>query len=356
MTGGARQPLVELFIEGVDVDLVDVTLTPPSVPKTLAWCWAYLERSVPHPSRVQLVVTGYMAGSVARWAPEVDAAGIHAVQHGAELSAGKTLRLPDGRAVVLLHAHYFRNDLDRDQTEVNDLIAKRVLVHEAQHVVMHQNQQVYQPDPSASFRDLNLVGGAAAIIEEYRAEISVDDTFRRGEPLWKPATIIAGLQANLDGAVATYQGHRSVSRLVFEVTSSVLVGWRGLAYAAARDVVVPESGLVDVVWTNPAWSRAFEDCWHDFSAVLDRVEPAGLIMSRQALDALAAEFAEIINDSMIGLGFLWHDDIFMIEPWFVESPTYATAVVATRADALTTVQRLRTRWARRPVLGGLISG
>jgi len=90
--------------------------------------------------------------------------------------------------------------------------------------------------------------------------------------------------------------------------------------------------------------------------VLDRVEPAGLIMSRQALDALAAEFAEIINDSMIDLGFLWHDDIFMIEPWFVESPTYATAVVATRADALTTVQRLRTRWARRPVLGGLISG
>ncbi len=214
MTGGTPQPLVELLIEGVDLELVDVTVEPPSVPSTLAWCWAHLDRSVPDPARVQLVVTGYMAGSVARWSPDTDAAGTHTVEHGAGLSAGKTIRLPDGRAVVLLHAHYFRNDRDRDQTEVNDLISRRVLVHEMQHVNMHQNRQVYEPDATASFRDLNLVGGAAAIIEEYRAEISVGEEFRRGEPLWEPAAIIADLQANLDTAVATYQGHRSVDRLV----------------------------------------------------------------------------------------------------------------------------------------------
>jgi hypothetical protein len=356
MTGPAPQPLVELFVEGVDLELVDITLDPPAVPQTLAWCWAYLERVVPHPSRVQLVVTGYLAGSVARWAPEEDAPGIHAVEHGAGLSAGKTLRLPDGRAVVLLHAHYFRRDLDRDQTEVNELMAKRVLVHEAQHVVMHQNQQVYQPDPSSTFRDLNLVGGAAAIIEEYRAEVSVGVEYRRGEPLWNTATIIADLQANLDVAVATYQGHRSVGRLVFEVTSAVLIGWRGLAYAAARDVAVSEGGLVSEANTNPTESPAFDECWHDFSAMLRRVEPAGVVMSRQALDAVSAEFAEIIGDSMTGLGFLWHDDLFVVEPWFVESPTYATALPVTHAEALTTVQRLRRRWARRPALGGIIPG
>jgi hypothetical protein len=356
MTGGTPQPQVELFVEGIDLELVDVTLDPPVVPKRLAWCWAYLEQSVPHPSRVQLVVTGYMAGSVERWAPGEDRAGVHSVEHGAGLSAGKTIRLPDGRAVVLLHAHYFRNDLEQDQTEVNDLIAKRVLVHEAQHVIMHQNEQVHQSDPTGSFRDLNLVGGAAAIIEEYRAEVSVGAEFRRGEPLWEPAAIIADLQGNLDVAVATYQGHRCVSRLVFEVTSSVLIGWRGLAYAAARNAVIPQDALVDDTKTNPVWSRAFEECWHDFSDLLSRIDPADVAMPKQDLDALAAEFAQIIDDSMIGLGFVWHEDMFVVEPWFVESATYTTALAATHPNALTTMQRLRARWSRRPALGGFISG
>lgn len=351
MTGGTPQPLVELLIEGVDLELVDVTLEPPSVPTTLAWCWAHLDRSVPDPARVQLVVTGYMAGSVARWSPEKDAAGIHAVEHGAGLSAGKTIRLPDGRAVVLLHAHHFRNDLDSDQSEVNELIARRVLVHETQHVVMHQNGQVHQPDATASFRDLNLVGGAAAIIEEYRAEISVGEEFRRGEPQWEPAAIIADLQANLDTAVATYQGHRSVDRLVFEVTSCVLIGWRGLAYAAARDVVVPDGGFLNVVRTDPVWLRGFDDFWAAFTAVLERIGPADAVMSRQALDDAAEDFARILGLSMTGLGFRWQGDMFAIEPWFVESSTYAS----TPADGLTALQRLRMKWARRPALGGRIT-
>lgn len=350
MTGGTPQPLVELLIEGVDLELVDVTLEPPSVPKTLAWCWGHLDRSVPDPARVQLVVTGYMAGSVARWSPEQDAAGTHTVAHGAGLSAGKTIRLPDGRAVVLLPAHYFRNDLDRDQTEVNELIARRVLVHEAQHVVMHQNGQVYQPDATASFRDLNLVGGAAAIIEEYRAEISVGEEFRRGEPVWEPAAIIADLQANLDTAVATYQGHRAVDRLVFEVTSCVLIGWRGLAYAAARDVVVPGRRLLSGVRTDAVWLRGFDDFWPAFTAVLERIEPADAVMSRQALDDAAADFARILGLSMTGLGFRWQGDMFTIEPWFVESSTYADA----RAAGLTAMQRVRMKWARRPARGGRI--
>ncbi|MBT2496717.1 hypothetical protein J7E45_13980 [Microbacterium sp. ISL-59] len=351
MTDSTPQPLVELLIEGVDLELVDVTLEPPSVPTTLAWCWAHLDRAVPDPSRVQLVVTGYMAGSVARWSPEKDTAGIHTVEHGAGLSAGKTIRLPDGRAVVLLHAHHFRNDLDRDQTEVNELIARRVLVHETQHVVMHQNRQVYQPDATASFRDLNLVGGAAAIIEEYRAEISVGEEFRRGEPVWEPAAVIADLQANLDTAVATYQGHRSVDRLVFEVTSSVLIGWRGLAYAAARDAVVPGRDLRSEVGTDPVWLRGFDEAWPAFTAVLERIGPADAVMSRQALDDAAAEFAQILGLSMTGLGFRWQGDMFTIEPWFVETSTYGAA----RADAVTAMQRLRMKWARRPALGGRIA-
>lgn len=351
MMGGTPQPLVELLVEGVDLELVDVTVEPPSVPKALAWCWGHLDRSVPDPSRVQLVVTGYMAGSVERWSPDKDATGIHTVEHGAGLSAGKTIRLPGGRAVVLLHAHYFRNDRDRDQTEVNELLARRVLVHETQHVTMHQNRQVYEPDATASFRDLNLVGGAAAIIEEYRAEIRVGEEFRRGEPVWEPATIIADLQTNLDTAVATYQGHHSVDRLVFEVTSCVLIGWRGLAYAAARNVVVPDGGFLSEVGTDPVWLRGFDEPWQAFTAVLERIEPADAVMSRQELDHAAAEFARILGLSMTGLGFRWQGDRFAIEPWFVESSTYA----ATRADAVTAMQRLRMRWARRPALGGRIT-
>jgi len=352
MTHGAQQPLVELFVEGVDLPLVDVTLDPPSVPKSLAWCWSHLERSVPDPARVQLVVTGYMAGSVRRWSPEEGAAGTHTVEHGAGLSAGKTIRLPEGGAVVLLHAYYFRNDLDPDSTEANRLIARRVLVHEAQHVVMHQNRQVHQPGPGASFRDLNLVGGAAAIIEEYRAEISVGAEFRRGEPRWEANTIMADLQANLDAAVATYQGHRSLNRLVFEVTSSVLIGWRGLAYAAARESVLPENGGAGDVSAISLGTRGFDESWRAFAEVRRRVEPAGVVMPRHELEAVAADFAEIIRGSMVDLGFRWDDDAFAVAPWFVESATYGAA----STGSLTRMQRLRARWARRPALGGSLRG
>jgi hypothetical protein len=74
-------------------------------------------------------------------------------------------------------------------------------------------------------------------------------------------------------------------------------------------------------------------------------------MSRQALEDVAAGFARILGLSMTGLGFRWQGDSFAIEPWFVESSTYADA----RAHALTAMQRLRMKWARRPALGGRIT-
>ncbi len=131
----------------------------------------------------------------------------------------------------------------------------------------------------------------------------------------------------------------------------MLIGWRGLAYAAARDVVVPDGRLLSEVGTDPVWLRGFDDFWPAFTAVLERIDPADAVMSRQALDDAAAEFARILGVSMIGLGFRWQGDMFAIEPWFVETSTYAAA----RVDAVTAMQRLRMKWARRPALGGRIT-
>jgi hypothetical protein len=346
-------PRVELLIEGVDPGLIGVVDDPPSVPPLLAWCWALLDDSVPHPERLQFVMTGRVADSVAQRVPaETD--GVHAVEHGGGMSAGKTLRLPKGRAVVLLHAHCFRNDLDQDQAEANLLIVRRVMVHELQHVIMHQTGQVHEPGPDVSFRDLNLMGGVAAIIEEYRAEISVGEEYRRGEPVWQPAEIIADLTSNLDVAIATYQGHRSTNRMVFEVVTAVLVSWRGLAYAAARAAVIPDGDLFRDVHESPTWAHAFDEQWKAAAAVLRQLQPGDAVMSIHELDQAAHELAKIISYSMAELGFPWEDGLFMIERSFIETPTFNAALRTARAREMTALQRLRTRWGR-SLLGGPIA-
>jgi hypothetical protein len=253
MTSGA--PLPALAVEGVDAAQIGVGLDPVVVPDLLAWCLRRLAATAPEPGGVELVVTGSLTASTRHRVPAAEAEDLrtaHQVAHGAGVVAGRTLRLAAGPVVVLLHAGCFRTDLDPDERVAADQLVRRVLVHEAQHVAMHQNQQAYEQPPGATYRELTLTGGAAAIIEEYRAELGVDALLRRDDPVWDVREIVDALARNLDHGAAGYQLHRDAGRLVYEVMTAVLVAWRGLAYVAARDRVLADGAALPAEVTGLA--------------------------------------------------------------------------------------------------------
>lgn len=353
---GREHRVPGLMVEGVDLDLIDVTLDPPGVPRTLEWCLAVLRETVPDPGCVEVVVTGNMAASVRRRLPEGVDDDNGQPTHGGGISVGKTLRTSEGLVFVFLHAQVFRNDLDAEQTLVNRLLVRRTLVHEAQHVAMHQNGQVYRMDPGASFRDLNLVGGAAAVVEEYRAECSVDAEYRQGEPVWFVQDIIDDVRANLDLAVAEYQVHRDVAQLVFEVTTGMLVAWRGLAYAAARAVVIPEeAGVTESVAADPVWQRAFEARWAPFVDVLGRASRGTDVMPDAVLSEVVDGVADLILGSMTDLGFQWDENQFLIDAGLFESDGFLAALDAIRRAAGHPLRRFRARRRNRYQRGGRIA-
>lgn len=357
MTLGAR-PFPALAVEGVDAAQIGVGLDPVVVPETLAWCLRRLAATAPDPGGVELVVTSSLAASALRRVPPAEAEELrtaHQVAHGAGVVAGRTLRLAEGPVVVLLHAGCFRTDLDAEERVAADQLVRRVLVHEAQHVAMHQNRQTYEQPPGVGYRELTLTGGAAAIIEEYRAELGVDPQLRRDDRVWDVREIVEALAGNLDRGAAGYQLHRDAGRLVYEVLTAVLVAWRGLAYVAARDRVLADGAALPAEVTGLViWREALAPHWDALVRALRRAEPGTAVMTRAALADLVHEVAGILDDAVLDLGFVWTDDLFLIEPALFDRPGFGPALAAARAAATSPLERFRARWRRRPLRGGRV--
>jgi hypothetical protein len=77
-------------------------------------------------------------------------------------------------------------------------------------------------------------------------------------------------------------------------------------------------------------------------------------MTGAALDDLVRELAGILDDAVLDLGFLWTDELFLIEPAFFDRPGFREALAAARADATSPREWFRARCRRRLVRGGRV--
>lgn len=96
-----------------------------------------LESEISNPSSVELIVTDRfdsVAGELAtrspvRANPDMTAADYRAAKGDGSMADARTVPLPDARAAVVLNARFARSDETK---------ARHTIIHEAQHVTMHQ--------------------------------------------------------------------------------------------------------------------------------------------------------------------------------------------------------------------------
>lgn len=320
---GVGASVVGVVFEAVDPGALNVDIDAATVPPLMLWCVAALSELAPDPARVRLVVTGDFVGSVNARMSGGGAESSFDLARGSGFVGGKTIPMPDGTIDVLLHAAWFVELDDVAAREDDGQMVKRTLAHEAQHVAMAQNDQGYELPGDLSWRMVNLRAGAESVIDEYRAELGVGPLQREGDARWDGVDVLTALRSDLARVVSDYQEHLVVDRLVHDVGTVSLVGWRTLAYMVAAGRVLPDTEQVPAVTlADPLWQRMAAGRWDAFVRALEMNASGTIRMERAQIDDAVACLAEVLGDWLLDLGFRWTDSQFLIVDWDLLDPAF----------------------------------
>lgn len=207
-----------------------------------------------HPGHVELVVTDQyqaVAGEYAVQSPtranEAETADDYqALKPDGAMAAAKTVDLPDGKDAVIADAALVR---------LGQESAWRMLLHEAQHVRLHQSGDqawgVHRRVPFTRPDDLTyeFIWFAEIVIDEFRCELAVHEA---GVPLLDMGSRVS----EYEGIVAPFEGIRQE----FHRTGNVLASYHAvsevaqrlnqfLAYGAANTVFAPSE---QAAWASVA--------------------------------------------------------------------------------------------------------
>lgn len=322
-TGSGGMPILQL--QYLDPSSVRVDPDTGVVPAEMHECLGLLGEISVDPDRVRLVVTGDFVASVQQRL--ADGRGpAFGVERGSGMVAAKTMPTSDGFIDVLVPWWFFNVDHEPEQRAESAALVVRTVVHEAHHVAMRQNHQGYEHTDEQTSRETNLRSAADSVIDEYRAESGVAETLVEDYSPWSPAEVLDALGREVGEAVASYQGHLDVGRLVFETGTACLIAWRALAYIAAVDIEDPNRSPVTAdVREDPLWKRLAEDYWEEFRAVLQTVPPGREIMTQAEIAMAVETLAVLLGKWLDGLGFIWTDNEFRIQPWYFEDEYYLAA-------------------------------
>jgi hypothetical protein len=296
------------------------------VPDLLAWCVGTLANIVPDPSAVSLVITGDFVGSVRSRFPDDPSVEGFNLTRGTGMVAAKTMERSDGTIDVLMHAGYFAAGLDQEQQVAAAQIVPRTLVHEAAHVCTLQNKETYEHSGPPG-RDGDLASLGYAILDEYRAELSVPLELREGELPLDFLLTLDTLAEALGQAVADYQQHHEVRVMLEQVVDAASVSCKPMACMAALERLDPQqTPLTDDVRADSCWQRMAGPQWPAFRRLLERAGPGDEVMGAAAIEALVGELATLLLVWLSDLGFDWTEDRFMISNWYFEDEYFLRAL------------------------------
>ena len=318
-----ERPHVGLGLEWVDLKQIGVDLETDTFPDLMIWCASALTALAPDPGTVRLVVTGdFVRSAKDRMADFVKRDEFDLVRNGGVVGA-KTLTLADGRIDVLFPAWWFVTDGTTDEERAAlEQLAKRTLVHEAQHVSMTQSGEEFEPPDGEPWARTNFLAIAGQVLDEYRAEAGVGTELRAGEERWEPITILTTLRENNARIVDEYQVHRDVGRLSYEIGTEVHTAWKLLAYVVAAGLNADRdcASLPGALTTHPMWVRMVGPHWSRFVEILTSM-PSGTERVERPRHALAVtELAVELAAWLETLGYRWRDleggnSEFLIVKW-----------------------------------------
>lgn len=323
----------QLLIERASDDVrIALKNSDTNASEIVSWCLERLAKDSPEPDQVRLVLSGDFVASVQDRFRDTPGASQYTIMRGSGVVGGKTIACRDGHIDVLLHAGFFMAlDEGADSIDTVQLI-RRTVAHEAQHVAIHQRELSFQEPTIRSFKAANLESAALAIIEEYRAELGVELELRRGDARWDPLQILDDLSAGLGVAVAEYQFHLEVERLIFEVGASALIAWKSLAYQVAEERIMLGKHRSNVQATHDMrWAKLIGPHWDEFIDLLGAIEAGTAKTPPAELTSAASALAQLLDEWLLTLGFRWIDtpngsSHFAIEQWYFEEPDFLAAL------------------------------
>lgn len=327
------RPGPQLLIERASDDVrIALEKSDTNALELVSWCLERLAKDSSEPDQVRLVLSGDFVASVRDRFEDTPGASQYTIMRGSGIVGGKTIACRDGHIDVLLHAGFFMAlDEGADSMDTIQLI-RRTVAHEAQHVVMHQRESSFQEPPIRSLKAANLESAALAIIEEYRAELGVELELREGDARWDPLQILDDLSAGLGIAVAEYQFHLEVERLIFDVGASALVAWKSLAYQVAEERIMLGEHRSNVRATqDKRWAKLIGPHWDEFIDLLGSLGAGTAKTAPAELTSAASALAQLLDEWLLTLGFRWTDtpngsSHFAIEQWYFEEPDFLAAL------------------------------
>jgi hypothetical protein len=255
-------------------------------------------QEVPNPQRVQLVVTDryeQIAGAYAVQSPTrsnttATAAVYQAAKPDGAMAVAKTIDLPNDEAVVVVSTGLIR--LGRESV-------RRTLLHEAQHVRLHQHGDsaiaVHRRGRFELPDDLTweFVWLAESVVDEFRCERAMHDKGLGSSDTGSVVNDYPGIVAVFDTVRRTY---RRLGDLMAAYHGSFAALDRlgtFLAYGAASVVLNP--GTAEAWMAVPSMAKLLD-------VVSDLPSPAALVPDEQ-LTAVSVEVARMLRETFQEMGF-----------------------------------------------------
>lgn len=313
-----RTPFLTAYaFEAVDPELLGMDPATWVPSESVNFCRAVLGTLALRPEEVTLVVAGDMVKSVRDRLPEGVDRDAFNDERGAGMLAGKTMEVGDAVHVLLPYWYFVDStaarrvlrDEDADgfvaAEETRARLARRTVIHEAQHVVMFQAGEGEIDFVGAARARRDFLALAHVIVDEYRAELGVPTEVRETFETEVESETLPTLQSNLARIVSEYELHLHPERLMYSVLQEAQHAWKALACVAAARRVAGSPDPVDPD-TN-GWVLMASAFWDRFEKLLTQVPSAHTRITQPELKRLAEGLADILDDWLQGLGFAWRD-------------------------------------------------
>lgn len=276
-----------------------------------------LAQLVDDPAVVTLVIPVDVAEAVQRRDPDRP----YTLERGSGLVGGRTMPMPDGRIDVIINAGWL---LAFDESNLPILnrepmkVIRRGLVHEAQHVVMHQRGSgldEYGSDAVEGMFNRQLAAHAAKLFDEHRAEWQA---IRLTEPQPPTASdaidVLEALGRQLASANQAYQaspdGPDAVQNLAAGVFTACEPFWTSLGYWTAQHRA-DDANIADLpaeIAALPLWQRYGGDVWSLLQDSLRTLPVEDLTTRGEVLSAAAQLVAATLTSSLATIGFRYEDN------------------------------------------------
>ncbi|WP_404442826.1 hypothetical protein LG315_08335 [Microbacterium marinum] len=267
-------------------------------------------------AKVVLVVSGDMVTSIRERLPEHQRDAF-SDERGAGTLGGKTMCVGDEVHVLMPFWLYAETEaaaamMPEDEAEefragagARIALARRTVVHEAQHVLMTQKGEAGFDitDSARARRDFLFL--AHDVIDEYRAELGVAADLRAAFEYEVAAETLPAFREGLRREVTAYERHRNVETLMYGVLAQAQHAWKALANVAAARRVGAVYEQISASGTD--WSRLAAPYWARFEALLSSAPAPAEHFEPEAQRQLMASVADLFDEWIQELGFLWRD-------------------------------------------------